>query len=266
MGYLNFALTSVRPLLGSARLVIREANRLSVTHRALPGPLARLGYRHLYPRADAVIAPTARIRAEIIEAAAVAADRVVEIPNPVATPALRASAARTVRVPGPGTRIVAAGRLVPAKGFDRLIEAMARLAPDTHLTIHGEGPERPALEGLAAYLGLAGRVALAGYSHELPAAIAGADVFALPSRVEGLPNVGLEALALGTPVVAWDSAEMDGVWAKPGAIAIASDLDGFTALISAITPTPVMSPRPNLLGDRYDIDGVLRRWIAALSS
>jgi glycosyltransferase involved in cell wall biosynthesis len=264
MGYLNMALAAARPLLGRSRLVLREANRLSVTRDALPGPLAGLGYRLAYPRADLIVAPTQRIAAEIAAAAPGARGRIVEVPNPVDVAGLRSRAARPERAAGPGLRIVGAGRLTKAKGFERLIAAARGLPPDSQITIYGTGPEQSALQSQIDDAGLSERVRLAGFSRDLPQAIAGADVFALPSRVEGLPNVGLEALALGTKVIAWDSAEMDGVECAIGAVRLVRDVEGFTAALLAIAPDPVQAPRPALLGDIYHANSVVTRWAELL--
>jgi glycosyltransferase involved in cell wall biosynthesis len=68
----------------------------------------------------------------------------------------------------------------------------------------GEGPQRPELERLAQALGVAERVRFLGLRHDVPALLAGADVATLTSRWEGLPNVVIEAMAMGAAVVATD--------------------------------------------------------------
>jgi glycosyltransferase involved in cell wall biosynthesis len=101
--------------------------------------------------------------------------------------------------------IGAVGRLSPEKGFDLLIRAVAHLVRDgldVGLVILGEGPERPALEALAAGLGLRERVRLAGYRADPRPLYEALDVFALSSLREGLPNVLLEALSLEVPAAA----------------------------------------------------------------
>lgn len=103
-----------------------------------------------------------------------------------------------------GRVLVAVGRLAPQKGFDLLIEALARLPGDVRLVIFGEGPQRAALQLQARLLGLAGRVDLPGYRDDPQAEIAAADCFVLSSRFEGSPNALVEALATGVPVVATD--------------------------------------------------------------
>jgi glycosyltransferase involved in cell wall biosynthesis len=98
--------------------------------------------------------------------------------------------------------LVAVGRLAPQKGFDILIEALARLPEDVRLVILGEGPQRAALQQQASRLGVAERLDLPGYCADPQAEIAAADCFVLASRFEGSPNALVEALATGVPVVA----------------------------------------------------------------
>jgi glycosyltransferase involved in cell wall biosynthesis len=110
----------------------------------------------------------------------------------------------------PRLQLLAVGRLVPKKGFDVLLAAAARLEIPFELRIIGDGSERPRLASQIAALDLADRVTLyAGRTHaELPDDYAAADILVVPSVVDatgdrdGLPNVVLEALASGRPVVA----------------------------------------------------------------
>jgi GalNAc-alpha-(1->4)-GalNAc-alpha-(1->3)-diNAcBac-PP-undecaprenol alpha-1,4-N-acetyl-D-galactosaminyltransferase len=126
------------------------------------------------------------------------------IPNPVVRPL----GATTTREPASGgTRIVGMGRLVPQKGFDLLLDAMARLearARGWTVDVWGEGPMRPALEAARDRLGLADVVRFPGVTPTPGAVMAAADLFVLSSRYEGFPTVLGEAMAAGTPVVAFD--------------------------------------------------------------
>ena len=92
------------------------------------------------------------------------------------------------------------GRLTRQKGVDVLLRAAARL-PGVRFRIVGEGDARKALEKLARSLGLA-NVEFAGATGDVPGVLADATLLVLPSRWEGLPNVVLEAMAAGVPVVA----------------------------------------------------------------
>jgi glycosyltransferase involved in cell wall biosynthesis len=105
--------------------------------------------------------------------------------------------------------IIYVGRLVHTKGLRELIDAFESLAgedPRCRLVLVGEGPMRGGLLDLISRCGLADRVVLTG---GLPPArvadwICAADVLTLPSWSEGYPNVVVEALACGRPVVATD--------------------------------------------------------------
>ena len=101
--------------------------------------------------------------------------------------------------------VIGAGRLSPEKGFDVLLEAAATVLardPGCGVVVFGDGVEQPRLERRIDELGLGGRFVLAGFRHDLDRLLPWADVLALPSHTEGLPNVVLEAAAAGVPVVA----------------------------------------------------------------
>jgi glycosyltransferase involved in cell wall biosynthesis len=107
-------------------------------------------------------------------------------------------------------RLLAVGRLVEKKGFHVLVEAAAQLTSPFHLRIIGEGQERTRLLDLIDAHGLADRITLDGaLTHaELPSAYADSHAVVVPSIQDatgdrdGLPNVVLEAMACGRPVVA----------------------------------------------------------------
>jgi glycosyltransferase involved in cell wall biosynthesis len=101
-----------------------------------------------------------------------------------------------------GPLVVSVGALIPRKGHDLVIEAVARL-PGVQLRIAGDGPERGRLAAQIERLGVRDRVKLLGsVAHdELPLLLAAADVMALASSSEGLANAWVEALASGTPLV-----------------------------------------------------------------
>ena len=123
------------------------------------------------------------------------------------------------RMPGPDgrdpdrpVRLLGVARLVPKKGVEVLLEALAALPPDLHWRYEhvGGGPLLDSLAGAAARLGLAKRITWRGAlaQDEVANAYRAADLFVLASRIapdgdrDGLPNVLLEAGAMGLPVVA----------------------------------------------------------------
>jgi glycosyltransferase involved in cell wall biosynthesis len=124
---------------------------------------------------------------------------VPEIPNGVDTG--RFSPARR---DGEICELLFVGRLAPQKGVDVLLRALALIPSGWRLRIAGDGPERVRLADLAESLGLADRVDFLGWTQRdaLPGLYRSADVFVFPSYDEGMPNVVLEALASGLPIVA----------------------------------------------------------------
>jgi glycosyltransferase involved in cell wall biosynthesis len=128
----------------------------------------------------------------------------------------------------PGDTVIGAvGRLEPQKRFDLLIEAIGALAPQhpsLRLLIAGDGSLREALDAQIARAGLGGRVRLIGHEPDIMRFHHALDLFVQSSDYEGTPNVVLEAMALGTPVVATDvggtaelcRADVDGLILAPG--------------------------------------------------
>ncbi|WP_373001421.1 glycosyltransferase [Marinobacter sp.] len=108
------------------------------------------------------------------------------------------------RLPEGVTNVIAAGRLEPVKGFETLIRAWAKLGTflgNAHLTIFGEGTQRPHLERLIQQSGLENSVTLAGFSRNLASVYRKASLTVISSEREGFPYVLVESLLYGCPVV-----------------------------------------------------------------
>ncbi|WP_205479955.1 glycosyltransferase family 4 protein [Sphingomonas arenae] len=149
----------------------------------------------LYPRAHAIVLLTDASRSCLPPRERT---RAVVIRNPAAPLPFELLGAD-------GTRCVGVGRLTRQKGFDLLITAFSRIAdrfPDWELVIWGEGPDRPLLEAQVRQLGLEGRVTLPGVTAKPGAWVESAAMLVLSSRYEGGPNVVIEAMATGLPVIA----------------------------------------------------------------
>jgi len=259
IGYLNLGVLMSRP--AASRVIVRESNTPSQTPTGIVSRLAqRLGYVLLYRRADCVISPSELIAEELACDYRVPRDLIQVIRNPVDEVALRAAAAPPRRRPGKGARFVAVGRLSRQKGYDRLLETLSSYEGDLHVSIFGEGEERTSLEGQSRSLGLAGRVAFAGFDPNPAPWISGADALLLPSRWEGLPNVALEALACGTPVIA--TPESGGIHeiaklAKPGAVTIAPMGAEFIAAMAAARANDNGQLRASLLPNEFQLAVVI---------
>jgi glycosyltransferase involved in cell wall biosynthesis len=150
---------------------------------------------------------------DCLVAAGVPDQKVTVIANGVDTSSFiirdRSDCATRLSLPRDGRRIVYVGRLAEEKGITTLIAAMSLLRArrlDVRLYVIGDGPQRPLVERMIAEHALADHVALVGARdhHEVPLWIGAGDVLCLPSLREGCPNVVLEALAAGRPVVASD--------------------------------------------------------------
>ena len=182
--------------------------RGSDIHRDLFDPALRPRLLDTVRRSAAVIAVAGPL-ADALRDAGAEMEKVHVIPNGVDADAFPprdpADAKREVGASdSDAPLLLAAGSLLPVKGFDILIEAFARIEPPARLWIAGEGAQRLELEALVAGHALSDRVRFLGaVAHDaMPAYFAAADGFVLSSRNEGCPNVLLEALVSGCPVVA----------------------------------------------------------------
>jgi glycosyltransferase involved in cell wall biosynthesis len=252
------------------RFVARENSLPTVHVPKMPyGWLRRRLYAPAHREADRVVCQTREMADDVVRAG-VRRERVVVLPNPLDTGAVRARGEGPSPYPEGAEAVVAAGRLVPAKGFDLLLLAFARVIaerPGAVLHLLGEGPERPALEARARSLGIARRVVFHGFLENPYPHLRHARVFVLPSRYEGFPNVVLETLALGTPVVAFDcpggSAVVDGV---NGRTVPAGDTDALAAAVVATLaqPPPDRERVAASVGD-HDVGRVMRAFEAVLA-
>lgn len=161
----------------------------------------------LYPYADRVVIQTRRglewVARAIPTARGMAIANPVVLPLPTSLPTLDPA----VLLDAETRLILAAGRLVPEKGFDVLIDAFARCCDRQsrwQLAIIGEGPERAALEQRIAAADLIGWVHLFGSAGNIADWYQRAEIFTLTSRYEGFPNTLLEAMAHGCAVVSFD--------------------------------------------------------------
>jgi glycosyltransferase involved in cell wall biosynthesis len=161
-------------------------------------------------RADAVVAVSRHLQGEVV-GMGVGAERVHVVYGGVDTtlfcPGPRDEARRRLGLEARGPLILFVGNLVGVKGLDVLLGACGRLhrgGEGFECRIIGQGPLRAALERRIGTMGLQDRVKLLGAlpAARLPDWYRAADLFVLPSRSEGVPNVLLESTACGTPFVA----------------------------------------------------------------
>jgi teichuronic acid biosynthesis glycosyltransferase TuaC len=169
------------------------------------GPRSLIGWAAR--RAAAVITVSAALK-RAFDALDTGQTRVEVLPNGVDTqlfrPIERPAARAAIDTPNELT-LLAVGNLRPEKSIDLAISALV-LLPGARLLIVGDGPERARLEALARTCNVADRVSFRGVvpQEDLVCYYSAADVSLLCSVREGMPNVVLESIACGTPVVAAD--------------------------------------------------------------
>jgi glycosyltransferase involved in cell wall biosynthesis len=170
---------------------------------------------------------------------------VVAAPVPPTTAGV---SAETPVVPGADPRrplVLAVGRLAAQKGFGLLLEAAELwrdLQPPPQLVIVGEGPLEAQLKGQAASLGLA--VEFAGSRPDVPALVASAQVFVLPSVWEGQPLILQEALRAGVPVVATRTGGIPDLTGERAAVLVSpGDPRRLADAVRAVLADPALAAR-----------------------
>jgi glycosyltransferase involved in cell wall biosynthesis len=244
---ISFLVLLLRPFLpAGTRVLVRQNSTVSNALRYGGVPrYTRLLYRVLYRRADCVICQSAAMADDLAREIGMARGKIVVLPNPVDIEGILAARNRPSAWSGEGPHLLAAGRLVPEKGFDLLIEALVEVRkqfPSADLTIAGSGREKRALDDLIEKDNLAGAVRIEDGLENPYALFPGATLFVLSSRYEGMPNALLEAAAAGLPLVATPASGgvvellrgREGAWlaAEVGATALAE------ALIAALKSIP----------------------------
>ena len=186
--------------LASARSLL--ADRPTWFRRAHALLLASAAVHHL-------IAISRPVQALYVEPGWLPATKVTIIPNGVDLAHYRQMPAEEnqleIEIPASAFVILTVARLERQKGHHLLL-ASARVLCEANEQLHfvwlGDGPEMERLWGAVQAAGLAGRIHLIGASDAVPAWLARADLFVLPSLAEGMPNALLEALAAGVPAIA----------------------------------------------------------------
>ena len=210
------------------QLIVRESNTLSSAIDASRGweRAVLKAYTWLLPAAGVVVANSSGSATDLQGTVPRLRSPVAVIHNPVVWDDHLDRAALPVDHPWLNNHevpvVLAAGRLVPQKDFGTLLRAVSQLAEerDVRLIVIGEGPERAALNRLAKKLGIESIVDFPGFQLQPLSFMARARVFALSSRYEGSPNVLIQAMGTGTPLVSTDCPNgpreilEDGQWGK----------------------------------------------------
>jgi glycosyltransferase involved in cell wall biosynthesis len=171
--------------------------------------------------------------------------------------------------------VVAAGRMGPQKGFDRLLPVWAKVAqehPDWELRIWGGGKGIGKLRDQAEELGIADSARVMGFTNRLHDEFADSSLYVMSSRKEGFPMVLLEAMSAGLPVVSYDCPTGPRDIVREGVDGyVVPDGDG-DALASAMSRLMADAELRKRFGAaalegaaRYDLAHIARRWEELLS-
>jgi len=196
----------------STRVVVSERNHLSkAAANADQRFVNRAGLaRHFYPLADLCSGVSEGVADDLSRLIGMSRAKIVAVKNPVITAELMSQAAQPLDHSwfadnGPPV-VLAAGRLTAQKDFPTLLRAVARVRESRplRLLILGSGSERESLGDVVETLGLGEIVEFYGFAENPYAFMKHADLFVLSSAWEGSPNVLVEAMACGCPVVSTD--------------------------------------------------------------
>jgi glycosyltransferase involved in cell wall biosynthesis len=259
------AVTALGRLLRIPVIAKAHGSDVNVYTRTL---LRRIQIRWALRRCAAVMCPSRALAARLTEIG-IPGDRLHTIPNGVDLAIMHRIAPdlarRELDVPQDARLILYVGNLLESKGCGDLFSAFLKvteLEPRALLVYVGAGPLRGRIEKDADAAGLSARVRFAGrLPHDrLNQWYSAADLLCLPSHAEGMPNVVLEALACGTPVVATPVGGIpDVLGERTGALSPVGDPQ---ALSRAIIETLHRDWTPELLQSHVatlDWDGNLRR-------
>ena len=204
--YISTKLLLLQPFFSKIRFVARSENIFSTFNKRQQWMI-----RLLYRRAESIIAQTDEMRTELIEKAHLPSSKIITIQNPQDYTAITLMAQEASPFADPSKMyFVASGRFAPQKGFDILVQAFALVSQkvkDAELYIIGKnsGPNESyyiQICNLISKLNLKEKIHCVGYQKNPYVYVKNADCFVLSSRYEGLPNVLIEALYLGTPAAA----------------------------------------------------------------
>jgi glycosyltransferase involved in cell wall biosynthesis len=258
----HMSTTPFRHIVRVANTYSRELSAFSAPKRAIWSALLR----HVHHAAESTICVSEGVRRDLVANYGLRREQV--IPNPVDVDRLL----RAAPTDGGGDHerpftVLSVGRLSPQKNYACLIRAFRQVVAvdaSARLVILGEGSERPRLEAEIDALGLQHNVSLEGWVANPYPYYRAADVFALSSDFEGMPNVLIEALAFNLPVVSTDceSGPREILVSEAlGYLVPVGDHDAIAAkLLTFLGGRPAGNFRAQYIARHHDIDEIASRY------
>jgi glycosyltransferase involved in cell wall biosynthesis len=227
-----------------------------------------------YPKAGGIITVSNGVKEELAIHTGLSPDTITTIYNPVLIQKIRGKSLAPINHPWFQNKesppiILGVGRLVPQKDFATLFKAFSRVrqSQPAHLVIIGEGRQRSELETLGHSLGIHKDVWMPGFSDNPYAFMSKASMLVLSSIYEGLPNVLIEALACGCPIVSTDCPSGPIEILEKGKYGTLVPIGDVQALTQAIHHTLDNPPNRNdllLRAADFDIQKVSRQYLDVL--
>ena len=253
----------------AASAVTRLSRRLCVSVRNDPAKIPRIKRLLIpfaYRRAARIVAPSNGVK-NALQEMGLPARRLSVIPNPIAR--------RTDLTPSrcadfPSRYILAVGRLERQKGFDRLLKAFSDVKQSgVDLVILGDGTQRAALLAMSRELGIGPRLHLPGAVSDVEVWYRYADCFVLASHYEGWPNVVVEAMAAGCPVVSFDCSYGPAEILEDGAsgvLVLQDDINGLTDAIRRVLANRTLRGHLSQVGleraRAFSVEKIAPRWLS----
>ncbi len=253
-------------------VVIRETSTPSNQLKAgQGGRIKRLGIwlsLRFYKYADRIIVSSAAMQDDLDLVVSGIAGKCRIIPNPLDRDWIRTQSRADLPPSFPAQRpfIMAAGRLIPLKGFTNLVDAWLTLRKecDVDLLILGAGPERDRLSEQVRAAGAEASFHLPGFDTNPYRYMARARLFVLSSHFEGMPNVLLQAMACGCPVISTDCAGASREILEDGALGGLVPVDNVRALSTAMADmleSPIRGQAIENALQKYDKDKVAKTYL-----
>ncbi|MDD4107382.1 MAG: glycosyltransferase [Prolixibacteraceae bacterium] len=251
-------------------VIVRSINTLSRAYDYPSGIwekyLARPVIKWILPRSDKIIAQSTGMYRDMIINFNIPRESLVTIHNPAYN--LLVNGARKMDEDEKSNEFLYVGRLSPQKGLANMVKSFKvahNADPTIHLTLIGEGTEREKLENLVAKLGLKNSVTFTGFRENTLPYFCRAKATLLTSFFEGFPNVLVESLMAGTPVIAFDCPSGPEDIIIPGVNGLLIpylDLDEFSAAILKVAGGEVQFDREKVVesSERFSIDSIVQKY------
>jgi len=251
-------------------VIVRSINTLSRAYDYPSGIwekyLARPVIKWILPKSDKIIAQSAGMYRDMIKNFKISPQNLVTIHNPAFN--LPVNKARKIDNDEKSNEFLYVGRLSPQKGLENMLysfKSAHNMEPAIHLTLVGEGPERDKLKNLTAGLGLKNSVTFAGFRENTLPYFYRAKATLLTSFFEGFPNVLVESLMAGTPVIAFDcpsGPEDIIIQGINGLLIPYLDMDEFASAILKVARGEVRFDREKIIktSERFSINSIVLKY------